>query len=157
MLLFTWVTPIVNFAKRHGKLEVEYYGDLNDSDRVETALKRLEDAWDARRNSYKERNEPMPGTALFYTVFNTFKWDYLRICALTSLTSLMNLSGPFLINPLVTYIKDGEIPQRVKDMGFTFFDNSTWPDWLAFLTPDMQYGLALALTLVTSQSVAYLV
>lgn len=48
-LLFTWVTPIVNFTSKYGKLEVEYYGDLNDSDRAEVALKRMENAWEAKK------------------------------------------------------------------------------------------------------------
>lgn len=73
---------------------------------------------------------------MFYTVFNTFKWDYLRIVILTSITSVMNLSGPFLINPLISYIRDGVIPPMFLDRGIVFFDNSTWPDWLSWLTPE---------------------
>lgn len=85
---------------------------------------------------------------MFYTVFNTFKWDYLSIVVLTSITTLMKLSGPFLINPLITYVRDGDIPDFLTDKGINFFDNSAWPDWLSWLTPTTQYGISLALLLV---------
>lgn len=53
VLLFTWVTPIVNFTKKYGKLEVDFYGELNDEDRVEIALKKLENAWEAKQQYHK--------------------------------------------------------------------------------------------------------
>jgi hypothetical protein len=73
----------------------------------------------------------MPKNALMATVFGIFKWDYLRICMLTFTSSTMKLLGPFLIHPLVTFIRDGKIPEHFK--GITFVDNR---GWLAFLTPD---------------------
>lgn len=89
---------------------------------------------------------------MFWTAFNTFRWDYAKLMALTSLTAVLNLVGPFIIRPMVDFIKTGE---------------NAWADWCPFfdtsnntllywLTPEKQYGCTLALLLVGVKSTNYL-
>ena len=94
---------------------------------------------------------------MFWTVFLTFKREYAGIMALTTITSLMNLCGPFIINPLISYIRDGTIPDWLLERGITFWDSGDWPEWLTWLTPTKQYGLSLATILVLSQALSYIV
>jgi hypothetical protein len=55
----------------------------------------------------------------------------------------MNMTSPFIINPLIQYVKTGEnaFYPTVK-----YFD--TKDTWLSYLTPEKQYGLSLGLILV---------
>lgn len=152
-LFFTWVTAIINFTKEYGKLEVEYLGELNDEDRVEIHLERLERAWDSEKLRYKENGQAIPTSALFYTVFNTFKWDYLRIVALTTITAAMNICGPFLIDPLIDFIQNGKQP---KDDWFPVWDTSGI-SWLSWLDADRQFGLSIAMAIVLTQALTYVV
>lgn len=63
---------------------------------------------------------------------------------LTSIQAVCNLSGPFWIRPLIQYIKSGE--NAWADY-ISFFDTKDI-SWLAWLTPEKQYGVTLALLLV---------
>ena len=44
-LFFSWVTPIVDFARKYEKLEFEELGELLEEDKVEPNIVKLNEAW----------------------------------------------------------------------------------------------------------------
>jgi len=72
--------------------------------------------------------------------------------ALNACGSLLQISSPFIIAPLVDYVKDGE---NAWADHISFFDTAG-SAWLAWLTPERQYGVSLALLLVATQGTGYI-
>lgn len=65
---------------------------------------------------------------------------------LNGVQALLQMSSPFIIKPLIQYIKTG---QNAWEGKVEFWQTSHLPI-VAWLTPETQYGLTLALTLVAT-------
>lgn len=144
-LFFTWVSPLLNHTKKHQRLLFEQMGDLPDRDRVELHLNRLKNAWQTRRDGGLRRN------TLISAVFASFRREYFRLIVYNAIQAVLTLLGPFFVHFLVDYVKTGQNPYAAD---LHFFDTSGI-DRLEWLTQEMQYGMALALCLVVSQGIAY--
>ena len=121
-------------------------GELPDNDKVEVHLEKLQKAWLQRKKRGLRKN------TLINSVFASFKRDYIYLFFLNAVQSVLMLLGPFFINILVDYIRTGTNPYKQY---VAFFDTSDI-EHLEWLTPDMQYGLTVALSLVISQAFAYI-
>lgn len=124
-MFFTWLNPLVKFTKKHRKLKVKYYGELDPGDRVEKQIHNLRTIWEKKKANGASKN------ALMASVFSNFKWQYLQLMLLNGLQALLQLSSPLIINPLIQFIKTGE---NAWDPYVTFWDTSEI-NWLSFLTP----------------------
>jgi len=93
--------------------------------------------------------------ALFKACLWSYKWQYMITMILTITSSILSLSSPFLIKPLIQYIKTGENVWS-EQYGIEFFD-FTGNKYLEWIKQDMQYGICLALMFVLSQGFGYLV
>ena len=94
---------------------MEAYGDLGDQDKIENHSDKLFADWERRKRRGIKNSD------LYFAVFAAFKWDYFRIVILTSLQAIMNIGGPFIIRPLVQFVKDGE---NAWSGWFNFWDTS---------------------------------
>ena len=64
---------------------------------------------------------------------------------LNSTQAALGLLSPFIIKPLIQYIQDGK---NAWVGTIDFFDLSQKAPWLAYFTPERQYGLSLTLILI---------
>lgn len=64
----------------------------------------------------------------------------------------LNLCSPFIIKPLIEYVKTGE---NAWSPTIEFWDTSD-VEYLKWLTPQTQYGLSLAFMLVFTQGFGYI-
>ena len=103
-LFFTWITPLINFTRKHQSLIFEQMGNLPDNDMVEVHLERLQNAWLERKNQGLQKN------TLINSVFASFRGDYIYLFSLNAVQSVLTLLGPFFINFLVNYVRTGENP-----------------------------------------------
>lgn len=85
-------------------------------------------------------------------MFLSFKLQYLYLMGLNALGSLLQISSPFIIAPLIDFVKDGE---NAWADHISFVDTSG-NKWFEYLTPERQYGMSLALILVATQGTSYL-
>lgn len=71
---------------------------------------------------------------------------------LNAISACLQMSSPFIIQPLIQYIKDGKNAWS-PNIEFYDFDEDSW---LHVLTPEKQYGITLALLLVFTQGLGYI-
>ena len=126
-MFFSWVTPLIEFTKRHKKLKVGLLGELRDQDKVEIQIKRLRDIWDAKKN---EEGGPSKN-ALVWAVLLSFKSEYTYLMCLNAIQATLSLSSPFIIKPLIEFVKTGE---NAWEPSVSFFDTSEI-SWLEWFTP----------------------
>lgn len=134
---FTWVTPLVKYTKKYRKLKVEDLGDLKEEDRVAVQIENLRRVWDRKVAAGVNQNSLMKAVLL------SFKGHYIALMLLNLLNACLNMSSPFIIKPLIDFVKTGE---NAWAPNIQFWDLSG--TWLSFLSPEDQYGISLALILV---------
>mmetsp|Transcript_17853 Transcript_17853/g.30300 ORF Transcript_17853/g.30300 Transcript_17853/m.30300 type:complete len:578 (+) Transcript_17853:575-2308(+) len=88
--------------------------------------------------------------SLTKAVFRSFQREYIIIVLMNAIQATLQMSSPFVIKPLIQYVKTGENAWDVH-----YFDPPE-SGWLSLLTPEKQYGLTLSLILVLTQAVSYL-
>ena len=99
----------------------------------------MRNVWDTQ----KARPGGVSSNGLLKAVFWSFKYQYLYLMCLNGIQSLLQISSPFIISPLIDYVKDGENAWADK---ISFFD--TTGTKFEYLTPQRQYGICLSLNLV---------
>ena len=65
------------------------------------------------------------------SVLIAFKSEYIKIMCLNALQAVLNLLSPFIIKPLITYIKTG------KNALYPHIKFWTFTGWFKFLTPEI--------------------
>lgn len=143
---FSWVRPLINFANKDGqKLNLELYGDLPEKDQVHTQINNLRKEWECRRDG-KGTN------VLFRAVLSAYQSQYFVLMFFNILQTSCKLLSPFLIKFLIEYIQTGEneISAYVRFWDFS----GTSFEWL---TQEKQYGFSLALTLVFTQALSFII
>ena len=144
-IFFKWVIPVIDYTKKNKKLKVEHYGNLREKDKAKSHIKRLQSIWEGMK-----QKEKVTDYTLIRAVFSAFKKEYCLMIILNSLQSCFQMATPFVMMPLVQYIKTGE-----NAWGVEYLD--TKDTWLGFLTPERQYGLTLALIFTLIQSGTYFI
>lgn len=149
-IFFTWLTPLVDHTNQREQISVKEYGLLREQDRIERYIEKLRRRW--LRRAARPNAENI--NSLFWALMGTFKWDLLFWLALSETSVLITMVQPLAIQVLITYIKDGVNAWEQYGIHFYKFPDDHWMSWL---TPDKQYGLTVAMILVVSQSVRYVI
>jgi hypothetical protein len=130
---------LISFTTKHQQLKIEDLGLLAEKDQVQTQIKNLKKVWQETQS-----HGTLKKNALFSTVMRSFKNQYLFLMFLNAISACLQMSSPFIIRPLIEYIKDGKNGWSPNIEFYNFEEDS----WLHALTPEKQYGISLALLLV---------
>ena len=137
-LFVSWVEPLVRYANlKEGKLSIDKYGELEKSEEVGVYFDKLEKKW-LQAKGKKGDN------ILFMVLLNSFKGQYGILLFWNTFKTSLELTNPFLIKMFVEYIKTGE--NKYADT-FNFWDLSDSHSF-SWLTREMQYGFAIAATML---------
>ena len=90
--------------------------------------------------------------SLAKAILTSFKCHYFVLMFMNIINACLNMSSPFLIHPLINFVKTGE---NAWAGTIDFWDTSKI-SWLKWLTKGDQYGLTLALLLVFTQGFGYI-
>ena len=70
---------------------------------MQKQIRTLRGVWETQ----KSRAGGVSGNGLLKAVFSSFKYEYLYLMGLNGIQSLLQISSPFIISPLIDYVKDG--------------------------------------------------
>jgi len=116
---FTWINPLIDFTREKKKLHLNNYGVLRECDMVEGQIVKLKKTW----LKYSSDKKKISKHALFKSVIFSFKFQYMITMIMTLTSSILQLSSPLLIKPLIEYVKTGENKWEGKVTFFDFQDN----------------------------------
>lgn len=140
------MTPLIHFTQKHGKLNQNNLGELDDESKIEVQIARLKKSW--------EHTKKKPGkNQLFRAILHANRFELMLLMGTKLIECSLKLASPYLIRIMVDYIKTGE--NQFSDI-LPFWEIKD-VSWLTWLTPQVQYGIAVALVLVLTQFVAYII
>lgn len=122
-------------------------GELHSNDDVQIQVNKLKKEWD-KQISRKRVSK----NALFKAVLLSYKKEYFYIMFLNVLLSLLRMAAILIVHPLVDYVKTGQ-NAWASFMPFYVFPESSF---LNGFTPEAQYGITLALLLILSQAISFI-